>query len=133
VATTRATDGAALPWYVEPTFGQRFTAAAVDAMLLLLGTIALTRVPVSDGAQRGLIWVATGLYFVGTIALTGRTVGKRSLGLLVRSVRTGGLPGLRAAAVRWAVVVAPSLVSWFVPPVARLAPIVTFLVYLPIL
>jgi uncharacterized RDD family membrane protein YckC len=73
------------------------------------------------------------MYFVGAITLTGRTVGKRALGLQVRSVRTGGLPGLRAAAVRWAVVVAPSRVSWFVPPVARLAPIVTFLVYLPIL
>jgi hypothetical protein len=133
VATTRATDGAALPWYVEPTFGQRLTAAAVDGMVLIVGTIALTRVPVSNGAQRGLVWLATALYFIGTIALTGRTLGKRALGLQVRSVRTGGLPGLGAATIRWAVVVGPSIVAWFVPALARIDPIVTLLVYLPIL
>ena len=133
MATTRATDGGALPWYVEPTFGQRFTAAAVDGMVLILGAIALTRVPVSDAGQRQLVWLVSGLYFVGSIALTGRTLGKRALGLQVRSVRTGGLPGLGAATIRWAVVVVPSIVSWFVPALGRFDAIVTLLVYLPIL
>jgi hypothetical protein len=133
VATTRATDGGALPWYVEPTFGQRLTAAAVDGMLLIVGAIALTRVPVGDAGQRGLVWLVTALYFIGTIALTGRTLGKRALGLQVRSVRTGGLPGLGAATIRWAVVALPSIVSWFVPALGRLDPLILLVVYLPIL
>jgi uncharacterized RDD family membrane protein YckC len=133
VATTRPTDGATPAWFVEPTFGQRLTAAAVDGMVLLLLTIAVTRFPMGATTQRATTWVLSGLYLIGAVSLTGRTVGKRALGLRVAAVDTGALPGLGAATVRWLVVTLPAVVPWFVPALRGIAPVVTLLIYLPVL
>ena len=133
----RATDGlpaAPVPaWFVEPTFGQRLSASVADGFLFLLVTIGLARLVTGETALRVTIVALTGLYAIGGVALTGRTVGKHLLGLRVVDVGTGELPGLASAGVRWLTVTVPTLVPWFVPALRAIAPLVTLAIYLPIL
>jgi uncharacterized RDD family membrane protein YckC len=133
VAQIRATDGATPAWFVEPTFGQRLTAAVVDGFLVLLVAIALGRLPVTDAVLRGIVVSLTAIYVIGGITLTGRTLGKQLLGIRVASMADGELPALGSAAMRWLVVTAPALVPWVVPSLRAIAPFVTLAVYLPIL
>jgi uncharacterized RDD family membrane protein YckC len=122
------------PWFAEPTFGQRLLAAVVDGLLLAAVAFGLERL--LGGSTRLLGPLIVALYTVGTVAVTGRTVGKRLLGLRVADLATGTIPDLRAATVRWAVASAPALASLLLParsPLARLLPLVTIAVYLGIL
>ena len=133
MAELRATDGATPAWFVEPTFGQRITAAALDGCLFVIVAVRLARLPITDGVLRGIVVALTAVYVIGGITLTGRTLGKHLLGIRVVSVADGSLPGLGPAATRWLVVTAPTLVPWVVPSLRGIAPFVTLAIYVPIL
>jgi uncharacterized RDD family membrane protein YckC len=122
------------PWFAEPTFGQRLLAAIVDG--LLIGGVALGFDRLLGGGSRFLPPLIVALYTVGAVALTGRTVGKRLLGLRVADLVDGTTPDLRAATIRWAVPAAPALASALLQlsgPVAGSLSLLTLVVYLGIL
>jgi uncharacterized RDD family membrane protein YckC len=137
VAQPRATDGTTPTptpaWFVEPTFGQRLIAALADGLLLVLVTVVVGQLPIPEPAFRATMLSLNAMYVIGGVALTGRTLGKLALGLRVVDVRTGRLPGLGSAVVRWAVPTLPVLVPLFVPALRAIAPFVTLAIYLPIL
>jgi uncharacterized RDD family membrane protein YckC len=137
VVQPRANDGTAPAsspaWFVEPTFGQRLTAATADGFLFLVVAVLLGRLPVAEPAFRAALLALDAAYVIGGVALTGRTLGKHALGLRVVDARTGELPGLGPAAARWVTVTLPVLVPWFVPALRGIAPLATLAIYLPIL
>jgi uncharacterized RDD family membrane protein YckC len=121
------------PWFGEPSFGQRLLAAFVDGFVLLgVGWLVLL-LPVTLGPARALTTAVGAGYYILTTALTGRTVGKRLLGIRVVDLGTGGLCGLRASAVRWAVPALPALVTFVSPAVGSYTAWFAFVVFLPVL
>ncbi len=120
-------------WFGEPSFGQRLAAAFVDGLLLGLLALAVVRLPLGLTAQRALLTAAGALYLILTTALTGRTLGKRLLGLRVVDITTGELCSLRAATLRWLVPAAPALVSYVSPVIASYTAWFSFVVFVPIL
>lgn len=129
----RATIDPAPPWFREPSFGQRAGAAFLDVLLFLALAFLLSRLPIALSAQRWIAVAVTMAYLVGGVALTGRTVGKRLLGVRVVDVATGRLPSPKAALLRWVVPAAPALVGWVSPEIASYTTWFSFVVYLPIL
>lgn len=128
-----ATIGHAPPWFREPSFGLRVGAAFLDTLVFLAAAYLLSRLPVAVSTQRGIAVILTTAYLVGGVALTGRTLGKRALGLRVVDVATGELPSPKAALLRWVVPAAPALVGWVSPEIASYTTWFSFVVYLPVL
>ncbi|MGQ0745145.1 MAG: RDD family protein [Acidimicrobiales bacterium] len=108
--------------------GQRVVGGLVDLtvagavlstpFMLLAGALRIE--DLSDGSRRiiqvlGFIFLAA--YTVIPTALSGRTVGKLVVGTAVVRRDDGGIPGWRAAALRWAL---PAL-AWRIPTVGWLA------------
>lgn len=120
-------------WFGEPSFGQRLLAMVVDVLLLLVFAFLLVQVPIGLGVQRSIMTVAAAAYIVLSTVLTGRTVGKRVVGLRIVDVATGRLPDLRAAVLRWAVPALPLFVGWVSPTVASYVSWFSFAVFVPIL
>ena len=114
MADTRSTETTPL-WFVEPTFGARFVAAFIDGFLLILVGVAAGLLMRDGGPPELLPPAVAALYTIGAGAMTGRTVGKRVLGLRVVSLSTGAVPDLRAAVVRWLVPAAPGLLALLLP------------------
>lgn len=105
----------------------------VDLLVFFGVSLVLLRVPLPLAGQRLLWTTVNALYLILAIALTGQTLGKRLLGIRVVDVATGSLPGLRTAAVRWAVIALPLLVGWVSPAVASYTGWFSFAAYVPIL
>ena len=102
-------------WYREPTFAGRFLAAVADGVLMFLVGMVLVRLLQSDGTMRPFMVAVTAIYTIGTVALTGRTLGKRLFGLRVADVESGGLPSAGASVIRWLVPAAPGLLVALAP------------------
>jgi uncharacterized RDD family membrane protein YckC len=117
------------PWYREPTFGQRLSASLADGLLLLAVGAVVSHVVRSTTPFRVVMLGITGLYVVGGVALTGRTIGKRLLSLRVVDLGTGELPDLRAAVVRWFVPVVPSLAAIALPGLGRITGVAALAIY----
>ena len=102
-------------WYREPTFAGRFLAAAADGVLMFVVGMLLVRLLRTGGTVRPFMLAVTAIYTIGTVALTGRTLGKRLFGLRVADVETGGVPAPGAAVIRWVVPAAPGLLLALAP------------------
>ena len=115
MADTRSTETTPL-WFVEPSFGARFAAAFIDGFLLMvLGVVVGLLLLRDDRARDLLLPTVAALYTIGAVAMTGRTFGKRLVGLRVASLSTGAVPDLRAAVIRWFVPAAPGLLAVVLP------------------
>ena len=120
-------------WFGEPTFGQRVLAALVDVAVFVAVSFVLLRLPVPLTAQRTLWTVLNAAYVILATVLTGRTLGKRLLGLRIVDVATGTIPDARASVVRWAVIALPLLIGWISPTVASYTGWFSIVAYVPIL
>lgn len=112
-------------WFVEPSIGRRFGGRFLDG-LVLLPLLALGLV-VEGLAYLLLVALVAGVYEITFVARDGQTLGKRWVGLRVVDGRTGEVPTLNQAALRWVV---PQVASLAPGPLASL---VFLAVYLPVL
>ncbi len=95
---------------------KRWAAGAVDALPFALPFLpfllrAHNRQRDLPAALDLLAGVLSGAYQVSATVVAGQTLGQRALGIRVVDHRTGGVPTLRQAALRWAIFTAPDALS----------------------
>jgi len=115
------------PGFIEPTFGQRLVARVVDALvmipvILLLGTLT------EGGVRRALGLAIAATYEVTLVVKRGQSLGKIAMGTRVVDFRSGSLPSLQQAVVRWLVIIGGSLAAIAVPAIEPFDAVYTLVV-----